>query len=54
MLDVVPTAEPEDWLKKQNVVVNDRPTVAGVLLFSDEPQALLPKRSGIKVYRYKN
>ncbi len=53
MLEVVPTAEPEDWLRKQNVVVNDKPTVAGVLLFTDEPQALLPKRSGIKVYRYK-
>ena len=51
--DVVPTAEPEPWLKKQVLIRNDKPVVAGVLLFSDEPQALLPKRCGIKIYRYK-
>lgn len=28
-------------------------TVAGELLFSDEPQICLPKRSSIKIYRYK-
>lgn len=28
------------------------PTVGGLLLFSEEPQAQLPKRCGIKVYRY--
>ncbi|MEM6325835.1 MAG: ATP-binding protein, partial [Bacteroidota bacterium] len=52
MLDVVPSAEPEAWLKKQQMVVGGKPTVAGLLLFSDEPQAVLPKRSGIKIYRY--
>jgi ATP-dependent DNA helicase RecG len=51
--DVVPTAEPEAWLRKQSLLREDRPTVAGLLLFSDEPQAALPKRCGIKVYRYK-
>jgi ATP-dependent DNA helicase RecG len=50
---VVPTAEPQIWLKKQRLVNKDRPTVAGVLLFSDEPQAILPKRSAIKLLRYK-
>jgi ATP-dependent DNA helicase RecG len=50
--NVVPNAEPEPWLKKQSLIVNDMPTVAGVLLFSEEPQAQLPKRCGIKVYRY--
>jgi ATP-dependent DNA helicase RecG len=29
------------------------PTVAGLLLFAEEPQALLPKRCGIKIYRYR-
>ena len=53
MLRVVPTAEPEPWLRKQQLIVQDRPTVAGVLLFGEEPQAALPKRCGIKVYRYK-
>lgn len=54
MLRVVPTAEPEDWLRKQQMVRDDRPTVSGVLMFAEEPQAALPKRSGIKVYRYKS
>ena len=53
MLDVVPTAEPEAWLRKQQLIQTDKPTVAGILLFAEEPQAILPKRSGIKVYRYK-
>lgn len=53
MLDVVPTAEPEDWLKKQMLVRDGRPLVAAALMFADEPQAILAKRCGIKVYRYK-
>ncbi len=53
MLDVVPTAEPEAWLRKQQLIVNGKPTVAGIVLFAEEPQAILPKRTGIKVYRYK-
>lgn len=48
----VPSAEPDFWLKSQFVLMNDKPTVAGVLLFADEPQAALPKRSAIKVFRY--
>ena len=54
MLEVVPTSEPELWLKKQQVLIENKPTVAGLILFADEPQALLPKRCGIKVYRYKS
>ena len=50
---VVPKAQPEAWLRKQQLIVNEMPTVAGLLLFADEPQAVLPKRCGIKVYRYK-
>lgn len=52
MLEVVPTAEPEPWLKKQQVILQDKPTVAGLLLFADEPQAAVPKRCGLKIYRY--
>jgi ATP-dependent DNA helicase RecG len=52
MLEVIPTSEPEIWLRKQQIIQNDKPTVAGLILFSDEPQAVLPKRSGIKIYRY--
>ena len=53
MLQVVPTAEPEQWLSKQRLIVNGKPTVAGALLFAEEPQAVLPKRCGLKIYRYK-
>jgi len=49
---VVPTAEPEAWLRKQQLIQGNKPTVAGLVLFAEEPQAALPKRSGIKVYRY--
>ena len=52
ILEIVPSAEPEDWMKKQNLIVNGKPIVSGVLLFSDEPQAAIPKRSAIKIYRY--
>ena len=51
--DVVPTTTPEKYLRKQALLAEDRPTVAGALLYSDEPQALMPKRCGVKIYRYK-
>lgn len=53
LLGVVPTAEPEAWLRKQLLIVDQNPTVSGVLLFAEEPQALLPKRTAIKLFRYK-
>lgn len=53
MIEVVPTGEPESWLRKQMTIQNGKPTVSAVLLFAEEPQAILPKRSGLKVYRYK-
>lgn len=53
MLQVVPSGEPEEWLRKQNLLSEGKPTAAGVLLFSDEPQNTLPKRSAIKIYQYK-
>jgi ATP-dependent DNA helicase RecG len=53
MKAVVPTAEPPAWLRKQLLIVENKPTVAAVLLYADEPQVALPKRSAIKVYRYK-
>ena len=50
---IVPQVVPEDWLTKQRLYVNNMLTIAGLLLFSDEPQICLPKRSSIKVFRYK-
>jgi ATP-dependent DNA helicase RecG len=51
--NVVPSSEPNVWLEKQQLIIKDKPTVAGILLFSDEPQAILPKHCGVKIYRYK-
>ncbi|WP_418058467.1 ATP-binding protein [Pimelobacter simplex] len=52
LMEVVPTAEPEVYLRGQYLIHGDRPTVAATLLFAEVPQAALPKRSGIKIYRY--
>ncbi|MGP1357971.1 ATP-binding protein [Roseicyclus sp.] len=51
-LNIVPHPEPKDWLRKQRLIIEEKPTVAAVMLFSDEPQIDLPK-AGIKIYRYK-
>jgi ATP-dependent DNA helicase RecG len=52
MLEIVPSGEPEPWLRKQLLIREDKPTVAALLVFSDEPQIGLPKQSTIKLYRY--
>jgi len=49
---VIPSAEPDSWLKKQLLIREEKPTVAAVLLFGEEPQAILPKHCGIKIMRY--
>lgn len=51
---VIPKTQSAAWMKKQQIVRGDKPTVAAVLLFADEPQALIPKHCGVKVYRYKS
>ena len=51
--DVVPTAQPAEYLRKQSLVRDDKATVAAALLFADEPQSIIPKHCGIKVYRFK-
>lgn len=54
LVEVIPSPpEPEDWLRKNNLIRRGNPSVAGVLLFAEIPQAFLPKRCGIKIYRYK-
>jgi ATP-dependent DNA helicase RecG len=53
MLGVVPTGEPGPWLTKNRLIREGKPSVAGLLLFAESPQSLLPKRSGIKIYRYR-
>jgi ATP-dependent DNA helicase RecG len=50
--DVVPASKPLKFLKSQSLIKNGKPVAAAVLLFADEPQAALPKRSAVKLYRY--
>ncbi len=54
LLDYSPQSHPIDFTVNQNLV--DRktydPRTSGILLFSDNPTPLLPKRCGIKVNRY--
>ena len=51
--DVVPSSQPEEYLRKQSLIKESKATVAAVLLFADEPQSILAKHCGIKVYRFK-
>lgn len=50
---IIPDTTAKAWIKKQALIRAGKPTVAGTLLFADEPQACLPKHSGVKIYRYK-
>ena len=52
LLNIVPTAEPEPWLRKQQLIRGELPTVCCELLYNDEPQIVLPKAS-VKIYRYR-
>jgi ATP-dependent DNA helicase RecG len=46
-------SDPLQFLNKQKLIHKNLPTVCGILLFSDLPQAIIPKKCGIKIYRYK-
>ena len=51
---VAPTTTPYDWLRRQKVMgSNAQISVAGVLLYDECPQAILPKQSAIKILRYR-
>ncbi|QKE82951.1 ATP-binding protein [Arthrobacter sp. NEB 688] len=54
VVEAVPVSEAEPWLRSQRLIIDGSPTVAAVLLFADEPQVVLPKRSAIKILRYKS
>ena len=51
--DVVPRTGTHDWLKSQYLMNSGKKiNVAGVLLYSESPQAVIPKRSAIRILRY--
>ena len=50
---VVPQTVNYDWLRSQRVMSDSaKITVAGVLLYDECPQAILPKQSAIRILRY--
>jgi ATP-dependent DNA helicase RecG len=49
---IIPQVDAREWFRKQRLIRGGKPTVAGELLFNDEPQTVLPK-SSIKIYRYR-
>lgn len=50
---VVPQSSPYEWLRSQRIMTeNAKVTVAGVLLYDECPQAILPKQSAIRILRY--
>ncbi len=50
--NIVPDTNTVAWLRKQRLLIDEKLTVAALLLFSEEPQICLPKRSSIKIFRY--
>jgi ATP-dependent DNA helicase RecG len=52
--DFSPATDPLDYVVNQHLVEPKdwRPLVAGVLLFSDNPTAVLPRKCGVRISRY--
>jgi ATP-dependent DNA helicase RecG len=53
LLNIIPSGEPKIYLENQELIKPGHAKVSGVLLFCDEPAIYLPKRSSIKIMRYK-
>jgi ATP-dependent DNA helicase RecG len=53
LINVIPSGEPVIYLNNQELIKEGHAKVCGVLLFCDEPAVFLPKRSSVKVMRYK-
>ena len=49
----VPQTAPYDWLRSQRIMNQSaKITVAGVMLYDECPQAILPKQSAVRILRY--
>ena len=51
MLNVIPHGSPEEWLVKQQLIRDNKPSVAAALLFADEPQIAV-RYANVKIYYY--
>ncbi|MED1951963.1 RNA-binding domain-containing protein [Brevibacillus centrosporus] len=54
LMESFPSTDPLDYVVNENLVDFDtlEPRVAGILLFSDNPPANLPRKCGVKIARY--
>ena len=50
---IIPNSNPLMWAIRQRLIRDSKVSVAGELLFADEPQICLPKRSSIKIMQYR-
>ena len=53
LINIIPDGEPLTYLNNQELIRAGQAKVAGILLFCDEPAVYLPKRSSIKIMRYR-
>jgi ATP-dependent DNA helicase RecG len=53
LINVIPSGEPITYLNNQDLIKEGHTKVSGILLFCDEPAIFLPKRSSIKIMRYR-
>ncbi|OGT91391.1 MAG: ATP-dependent DNA helicase RecG [Gammaproteobacteria bacterium RIFOXYA12_FULL_61_12] len=53
LINVIPSGEPLTYLNNQDLIKEGHARVCGILLFCDEPAVFLPKRSSVKIMRYK-
>ncbi|MDA8328615.1 MAG: putative DNA binding domain-containing protein [Betaproteobacteria bacterium] len=53
LINVIPSGEPVTYLNNQDLIKEGYAKVVGILLFCDEPAIYLPKRSSIKIMRYR-
>lgn len=53
LINIIPSGEPITYLNNQDLIKRDHAKVCGVLLFCDEPAIYLPKRSSVKIMRYR-
>ncbi|WP_412766275.1 ATP-binding protein [Stutzerimonas balearica] len=53
LINIIPSGEPETYLRNQELIKDGYAKVCGALLFCDEPAIYLPKRCSIKIMRYR-
>lgn len=53
LTNIIPSGKPLTYLNNQDLIKDGHARVSGILLFCDEPAVFLPKRSSVKIMRYR-